>query len=133
MPNKQQKIGTKKTFLTILSEEEIDMINKFRENKKKQEDFNKIVKVGFLKRDIVLRSDFNNHIIINPGIYPTTSLAELQAEVKEFFNTYCLKKGTPFYCRIIDGEEYWSDGNDFLEEKSEWAKENLQKVRKYEK
>lgn len=118
-----------------LTKEEKMVILKIREDKKLQEDSEKIVKVGILKHDIsngyYIASDFCNLFSgesSGESFLTREQLAKQIKKIDKIFNQYRIKKGTKFFCTIGG---HWSDKDFSFTEGEKWAKQNLENIQPY--
>jgi hypothetical protein len=121
-----------------LTKEEKMVILKIREDKKLQEDSEKIVKVGILKHDIsngyYIASDFCNLFSgesSGESFLTREQLAKQIKKIDKIFNQYRIKKGTQFYCTRSEYGEFWGESKFYFNFDTKWAEENLENIRDY--
>lgn len=117
----------------VLTDEEEALILRMRENK--EEEAQKITKVGNLKCDMISPERFLEGVRRACQEYDLISrndLKKILTQKLSDINAYGLKRGTPFYCTLWCGFEFWDCplqiGYDLT---SKWGEENLKNIRPF--
>jgi hypothetical protein len=120
----------------VLTDEEEALILRMRENK--EEEAEKITKVGNLKYDMISPERFLEGVRRACQDYDLISrndLKKILTQELSDINAHWLKRGTSFYCTLWCGFEFWENplqiiqvGHDLT---SKWGEENLKNIRPF--